>query len=108
MTKIAHIATALNYYLSKFPILSLIFGVLYSFYNYISNHLQSRYYEPLPLFLFGMVSLIGGVLSFVLPETLGQKLPDTVRYLKKFVLLSFKIDYIVLADCGSKTNWKKA
>lgn len=41
--------------------------------------LLSRYYEPLPLFLFGGVSLLGGLLALCLPETLSLKLPDTVQ-----------------------------
>jgi MFS transporter, OCT family, solute carrier family 22 (organic cation transporter), member 4/5 len=41
--------------------------------------LQSRYYEPLPLFLFGAVSFIGGLLALYLPETFRRKLPETVN-----------------------------
>lgn len=32
----------------------------------------------LPLILFGLMSIIAGLLSLIFPETLGTKLPDTV------------------------------
>ncbi|KAL7735850.1 hypothetical protein ACLKA6_017848 [Drosophila palustris] len=40
--------------------------------------LLGSYYEPLPLLLFGGVSLVAGFLSLLLPETFHRKLPDTV------------------------------
>ncbi|XP_034478926.1 organic cation transporter protein [Drosophila innubila] len=40
--------------------------------------LLGSYYEPLPLLLFGGVSMIAGFLSLLLPETFHKKLPDTV------------------------------
>ncbi|KYN07327.1 Solute carrier family 22 member 5, partial [Cyphomyrmex costatus] len=41
--------------------------------------LLARLMPSLPLILFGSMSIIAGVLSLVLPETLGMKLPDTVQ-----------------------------
>jgi len=35
-------------------------------------------YSFLPLFVFGLFAFIAGCLSFLLPETLGVKLPDTI------------------------------
>ncbi|KAM8711158.1 hypothetical protein ACLKA7_000313 [Drosophila subpalustris] len=40
--------------------------------------LLGSYYEPLPLLLFGGVSLVAAILSLLLPETFHRKLPDTV------------------------------
>ena len=34
-------------------------------------------WEPLPSIIFGGVALVSGVLSFLLPETLGREMPDT-------------------------------
>ena len=42
--------------------------------------------ERLPMWILGGSSLLGGLLAFALPETLGSKLPekiDDVRELKK-------------------------
>ena len=40
----------------------------------------STVWVPLPLLIMGSVSLLGGVLVFIfLPETLGEKLPDTME-----------------------------
>lgn len=34
--------------------------------------------QELPLLIFGLAGLVGGMLSFFLPETLGHPLPDTL------------------------------
>lgn len=36
-------------------------------------------HEAFPMFLFGFVAAIAGFLVFLLPETLGSKLPETVE-----------------------------
>lgn len=36
-------------------------------------------FDFLPLLLFGTVAFISGLLATMLPETLGQKLPDTIE-----------------------------
>lgn len=35
--------------------------------------------EIIPMLLFGLVSIVGGSLVFLLPETLGNKLPENVE-----------------------------
>ncbi|KAK0164907.1 hypothetical protein PV328_003474 [Microctonus aethiopoides] len=42
------------------------------------TRLLSTIMESLPLILFGTLGVIAGVVSLVFPETLGQKLPDTI------------------------------
>ncbi|KAK2167069.1 hypothetical protein LSH36_32g10016 [Paralvinella palmiformis] len=37
------------------------------------------FWLPLPTIIFGLFALVAGFLSFLLPETLGEKLPDTLE-----------------------------
>jgi hypothetical protein len=38
------------------------------------------YYRPdIPFLIFGVATLIGGMSAYLLPETKGKKLPDTVQ-----------------------------
>lgn len=37
------------------------------------------YSESLPVIIFGVSAFIGGMLTFLLPETLGKKLPETIE-----------------------------
>lgn len=41
--------------------------------------LLKYFFDFLPLLLFGVVAFISGLLASLLPETLGQKLPDTIE-----------------------------
>lgn len=41
-------------------------------------NLTSEAWKPFPLIIFGILALIGGCLSLVLPETLNQQLPETI------------------------------
>lgn len=41
--------------------------------------LLKRFYNFLPLLIFGTFAFISGLLAATLPETLGQKLPDTIE-----------------------------
>ncbi|KAK7872603.1 hypothetical protein R5R35_001940 [Gryllus longicercus] len=45
--------------------------------------LLGQVYAPLPLLLFGGVSLIASLFTLTLPETLGTRLPDTVDEVEK-------------------------
>ena len=40
--------------------------------------LTSRYWEPAPLVIFGSATIIAGLLTALLPETRGKKLPENV------------------------------
>lgn len=41
--------------------------------------LLKRYFSFLPLLTFGTFAFISGILAIILPETIGQKLPDTIE-----------------------------
>ena len=40
--------------------------------------LLSQYYLPAPMLILGIIALVAGVLAFFLPETVGNKLPETM------------------------------
>lgn len=40
--------------------------------------LLKHFYAFLPLLIYGIFAFISGLLAITLPETLGQKLPDTI------------------------------
>ncbi|XP_046592505.1 organic cation transporter protein isoform X1 [Neodiprion lecontei] len=42
------------------------------------NHL-SEIWTPLPMVIFGVCALIGGIMSLLLPETLNKKLPESIQ-----------------------------
>ena len=39
----------------------------------------SDYWEPLPVLIFGILSITAGILILFLPETLGAQLPQTIE-----------------------------
>ena len=41
--------------------------------------LLADYWEPLPLIIFGVSSILAGVFCLALPETLGHELPQTLE-----------------------------
>lgn len=41
--------------------------------------LLARYYDSLPLLIFGGMATAAGLAALILPETLNTKLPDTVE-----------------------------
>jgi len=49
-------------------------GILCPYINMLSD-----LWTPLPLIIYGGLALAGGLLTLLLPETLGRKLPETIR-----------------------------
>ena len=47
-------------------------------YSHALELSQVDLWEPLPYLIYGILGTVTGVLTFLLPETLGQKLPQTV------------------------------
>ena len=39
----------------------------------------AKFWAPLPLVIYGSVSVVAGVFTLFLPETLGHKLPETIE-----------------------------
>ena len=49
-------------------------------YTKLYNLCLLGYYRPdIPFLIFGVATLIGGFSAYLLPETRGKKLPDTVQ-----------------------------
>ncbi|KAG5876061.1 hypothetical protein JTB14_016803 [Gonioctena quinquepunctata] len=42
-------------------------------------NILTHVWQPLPLLIYGSLTLAGGILSLVLPETLNKKLPETIE-----------------------------
>ena len=38
-----------------------------------------KYWQPLPLLIFGCSSVFAGTVALLLPETLGKSLPETIE-----------------------------
>ena len=49
-------------------------GILCPYINMLSD-----VWTPLPLIIYGALALSGGLLTLLLPETLGRKLPETIQ-----------------------------
>ena len=51
------------------------------------------YWLPAPVFIMGVVTTVAGALAIFFPETLGEKLPETieeaVRYVERKLFLDF-------------------
>ena len=61
---------------------------LYTFLNCVCSHsLQNNWSLGLPLIVMGLIPLISGLMSLLLPETKGKSLPDTLHELRHASLL---------------------
>lgn len=47
---------------------------------------QKKVYRPLPMIIFGIASIISGILALALPETHNQQLPETLEEAESFGL----------------------
>ncbi len=45
---------------------------------------QDKLWSGAPFLAYGVVSVLGGVVSLVFPETLGKKLPETLAEAEQF------------------------
>ena len=45
---------------------------------------QEAVWRPMPQLIFGVVATVAGLLTLILPETLGHKMPDTVEEAENF------------------------
>jgi MFS family permease len=66
------------------------------------------YWLPAPVFIMGVVATIAGALAVFFPETLGQKLPDTMeealrfRFFDKFIDLYYKLYLIRIGENSTR------
>ena len=51
------------------------------------------YWLPAPVFIMGVVAIIAGAVAVFIPETLGQKLPDTMEDALRFRCFAKFIDF---------------
>lgn len=61
-------------------------------------------HESFPMFLFGLVSGIAGMLIFFLPETLGSKLPETVEEAIKISRVNHRVKNKLENDFNEKSE----
>ncbi|XP_064636407.1 organic cation transporter protein-like isoform X2 [Lineus longissimus] len=66
--------------------------------------LIGEYSAPVPLILFGVLSIIGGLTSLLLPETLGRPLPETVEDVHAMVTAQFSKRKAVRSDSLEMNN----
>ena len=65
------------------------------------------YWLPAPVFIMGVVATIAGALAVFFPETLGQKLPDTMEEALRFRCFAKFIDFhyeLYLIRIGENTT----
>ena len=62
---------------------------VYTGENYKISYIQGKfvpkeYERVLPASIFGSLVIVGGIASFILPETTGYSLPETIEEAAKF------------------------
>lgn len=68
-----------NVGLGASSMMARIGGILAPYINVLSD-----VWKPFPLVIFGVLSLVSGLLSLYLPETLNKKLPETIEEGERF------------------------
>ena len=56
-------------------------------------HYQGSLSPIAPVFIFGLTSLLGGVLALILPETNNKTLPNTIQVKMKFIIQQFVMQH---------------